>query len=94
MRALCNDLDVEAFPLVFRAGVVAVVFIEFNLPLCPGENSCHGERVVQWWAFDYAEMVSVKSAISLVFHTSTMTDPRRRDSFECHLYIVYVYWHV
>lgn len=80
VRALCNHLDVEAFPLVIRAGVVSVVFIELNLPFCTGEDSCHGERIMEWRAFHYAEMVPVKSAVSFVFHSNIMTDTCRGHS--------------
>lgn len=68
VRALGDDLDVEAFPLVVivvgvgvvvvHAGAVPVVFVKLHVPLRAGEYGGHGEGIVERWAFYYAKVVS------------------------------------
>lgn len=56
MGALGDNLDVEALsPLI---DVVDIVLVELDFPRRAGQDGGDSEGVVQWGAFDYAEVIS------------------------------------
>lgn len=60
MSTIGDDLDVKAFRCFLCRGVVGVVVIELDLPWRPNEYSGNGQGIVEGWAFNYTEYITVK----------------------------------